>query len=60
MDFETRERLVGSYIDVILDNLSTSDLIEMVGGYLEEQFASYRDEQLIEEVGEYYPELLEV
>ena len=55
-----RENLTSAYIDLLLDNMSTSDLIEIVGGYFEEQFASYSDEELIAEVEEYYPELLEV
>ena len=60
METATRERLVNTYIDAILDNMSTSDLMKMVGGYLDEQFASYTDEELISEIEEFSPELLEV
>jgi len=56
----TRADVVSSYIDLILDRMSTSDLMEMVGEYLQDQFASYSDEELFGEVGEHYPELLEV
>lgn len=54
-----REALVQDYIDQILDNMSTKDLMRIVGDQLEENFSSYSDEELISEVTEYYPELLE-
>ena len=54
-----RESLISDYVDRLLDNMSTKDLMRMVGDMLEENLASYSDDELVEEVKEYYPELLE-
>ena len=54
-----RDELISNYVDRILDNMSTKDLMRIVGDQLEENFANYSDEELIGEVEEYYPELLE-
>jgi radical SAM superfamily enzyme len=54
-----RQALVEAYIDRVLDNMSTKDLIRIVGDQLEENISSYTDEELISEVEDYYPELLE-
>jgi hypothetical protein len=54
-----RDELISNYVDRILDNMSTKDLMRIVGDQLEENFASYSDEELISEVEEYYPELIE-
>ena len=54
-----RQELLEAYIDRILDNMSTKDLIRIVGDQIEENLESYTDEELISEVEEYYPELLE-
>ena len=54
-----RESLISDYVDRVLDNMSTKDLMRMVGDMLEENLSSYSDEELVEEVKEYYPELLE-
>ena len=56
---ENREQLISEYVDRILDNMSTKDLMRIVGEQLEENLSSYSDEELISEVTEYYPELLE-
>ena len=53
-----RQELVEAYIDRILDNMSTKDLIRIVGDQLEENLSSYTDEELITEVEEYYPDLI--
>lgn len=53
-----RDQLIEEYIDRILDNMSTKDLMRIVGDQLEENFSTYSDEELITEVEEYYPELL--
>ena len=53
-----RDQLIEEYIDRILDNMSTKDLMRIVGDQLEESFSTYSDEELITEVEEYYPELL--
>lgn len=54
-----RNDLIGAYVDRILDNMSTKDLMRIVGDQLEENLSSYSDAELIAEVEEYYPELLE-
>lgn len=58
MNFD-RESLISDYIDRVLDNMSTKDLMRIVGDQLEENLSSYSDEELLTEVSEYYPELLE-
>jgi transcriptional regulator CtsR len=55
-----RNELIQSYIDRVVDNMSTKDLVRIVWEQLEENLANYTDEELISEVEEYYPELLEV
>jgi hypothetical protein len=54
-----REQLIEEYVDRILDNMSTKDLMRIVGDQLEENFTGYSDDELLSEVQEYYPELLE-
>jgi len=54
-----RHELLDAYIDRILDNMSTKDLMRIVGDQIEENLSSYTDEELISEVQEYYPELIE-
>jgi hypothetical protein len=54
-----RQELLDAYIDCILDNMSTKDLMRIVADQIEENLSSYTDEELIAEVEDYYPELLE-
>jgi len=54
-----RNQLIQDYVDRVLDNMSTKDLMRIVGEQLEENLGSYSDEELISEVQEYYPELIE-
>ena len=54
-----RQALVEAYIDRLLDNMSTKDLLRIVGDQMEENLVSYTDEELISEVESYYPDLLE-
>lgn len=54
-----RNTLISDYVDRILDNMSTKDLMRIVGDQLEENLSSYSDEELINEVTDHYPELLE-
>jgi hypothetical protein len=54
-----RDQLISDYVDRILDNMSTKDLLRIVGDQLEENFSSYTDEELLSEVEEYYPDLVE-
>ena len=58
-DTFNREELVEAYIDRLLDNMSTKDLLRIVGEQMEENLTSYTDEELISEVSDYYPDLLE-
>lgn len=53
-----RQELLEAYIDRILDNMSTKDLMRLVGDQIEDDLSSYTDEELIAEVQEYYPELI--
>ena len=54
-----REQLISDYVDLVLDNMSTKDLMRIVGDQLEENLSGYSDDELLSEVQEYYPELLE-
>jgi hypothetical protein len=54
-----RDQLIEAYVDRLLDNMSTKDLLRIVGEQMEENFGSYTDEELIAEVEEYYPDLIE-
>lgn len=54
-----RCELISNYVDLVLDNMSTKDLMRIVGDQLEENLLAYNDEELITEIGEYYPELLD-
>jgi predicted house-cleaning noncanonical NTP pyrophosphatase (MazG superfamily) len=59
MNNAERNQLVRDYIDQILDNMSTKDLMRIVEEQLTENLANYSDEELIEEIKDYYPELLD-
>jgi hypothetical protein len=54
-----RQQLIEAYIDRLLDNMSTKDLLRIVGDQMEENLTSYTDEELISEVEECYPDLIE-
>ena len=54
-----RQALVEAYINRLLDNMSTKDLLRIVGDQMEENLIDYTDEELISEVESYYPDLLE-
>jgi len=54
-----RQALVEAYIDRLLDNMSTKDLLRIVGDQMEENLIDYTDEELISEVESYYPDLLD-
>jgi len=53
-----RNSLIEEYIDRVLDNMSTKDLMRIVGDQIEENLSSYSDDELVDEIREYYPELL--
>jgi len=54
-----RQELLEAYVDRLLENMSTKDLMRIVGDQIEENLSGYSDEELIAEVSEYYPELIE-
>lgn len=54
-----RQELSEAYIDRVLDNMTTKDLIRIVADQLEDNLSSYTDEELISEIQDYYPELIE-
>ena len=54
-----RDQLVQDYVDRLIDNMNTKDLVRIVSEQLEENLRSYSDEELITEIEDYYPELLE-
>jgi hypothetical protein len=53
-----RQAILDNYIDRILDDMTTKDLMRIVGDYLEDNFSEYTDAQLITEIEDNYPELL--
>ena len=59
MNAVERDTLIQSYIDRVIDNMSTKDLIRVVWEQLEENLSLYSDEELKSEIEDYYPELLE-
>lgn len=59
MTTRSRDELIRDYVDQVLDNMSTKDLIRIVGDQLEENLNAYSDEELRQEIYDYYPELLE-
>lgn len=59
MTLSNRDQLIQDYIDRVIDNMNTKDLVRIVWEQLEENLALYSDEELLSEVEDYYPELLE-
>ena len=59
MNAAERDTLIQSYIDRVIDNMNTKDLIRVVWEQLEENLSLYSDEELKSEIEDYYPELLE-
>jgi hypothetical protein len=59
METSKRQQLISDYVDRVLDNMSTKDLMRIVGEQLEENLESYTDEDLVSEIQDYYPELLD-
>lgn len=53
-----RSQLISDYVDQILDNMSTKDLIRFVGEQLNDNLSSYTDDELINEIKDCAPELL--
>jgi hypothetical protein len=54
-----RDELTQAYIDRVIDNMNTKDLVRIVWEQLEENLALYSEQELISEVSDYYPDLLE-
>lgn len=59
METSKRQQLISDYVDRVLDDMSTKDLMRIVGEQLEENLESYTDEELVSEIQDYYPELLD-
>ena len=59
MDLIQREELVQAYINQVIDNMNTKDLVRIVWEQLEENLKGYSDQELLTEIEDYYPELLE-
>ena len=59
MTLTNRQQLISDYVEQVLDDMSTKDLVRIVAEQLEENLAEYSDEELLTEITEYYPELLE-
>jgi hypothetical protein len=59
METSKRDQLIGDYVDRVLDNMSTKDLMRIVGEQLNDNLSEYTDEELISEIKDYYPELLD-
>ena len=55
----SRKDLVEAYVDRLLENMSTKDLLRIVGEQMEDNLQGYSDEELISEIESYYPDLLE-
>lgn len=55
---QRRSEMISDYVDRVIDNMSTKDLMRIVGQQLEENLESYSDSELLVEVAEYYPEIL--
>ena len=54
-----RENLIDAYIDVMVKEMDTLTLQQMVAETLYETLKDYTDSELKEEIDEYHPELLE-
>lgn len=59
MNTADRDSLIQSYIEQVIDNMNTKDLVRIVWEQLEENLSSYSDEELKTEIADHYPELLE-
>ena len=58
METSKRDQLISDYVDLVLDNMSTKDLMRIVGEQLNDNLSEYTDEELISEIKDYYPELI--
>lgn len=58
METSKRDQLISDYVDRVLDDMSTKDLVRIVGEQLNDNLSEYTDEELISEIEEYYPDLL--
>lgn len=50
MTISNREQLIQDYIERVVDNMSTKDLVRIVWEQLEENLEMYSDEELLTEV----------
>lgn len=59
MDPTKRQQLISDYVDRILENMSTKDLMRVVGDQLEEDLNQHSDTELTELINDHYPDLLD-
>lgn len=59
MNTAERDTLIQSYIEQVIDNMNTKDLVRIVWEQLEENLSLYSDEELRNEISDLYPELLD-
>jgi len=54
-----RTELLEAYVDRILEDMSTKDLLRFVGDQLEDSLSNYSEAELINEIEGCYPDLLQ-
>lgn len=59
MNSERLDELVENYIDKVLDNMSTKDLMRIVGDQMQENMSTLSQDEILTQIGEQYPELLD-
>lgn len=59
MNTKRRAELIDNYIDKVLDNMSTKDLMRIVGEQMYENMSNLSQDEILMEIGEQYPELLD-
>ena len=58
METFKRDQLISNYVDLVLDNIDTKTLMQIVGDEITDNLSEYTDEELISEIEDHYPELL--
>jgi hypothetical protein len=58
METFKRDQLISNYVDLVLDNMDTKTLMQIVGDEITDNLSEYTDEELISEIEDHYPELL--
>lgn len=58
METFKRDQLISNYVNLVLDNMDTKTLMQIVGDEITDNLSEYTDEELISEIEDHYPELL--